>query len=119
MDVTNEKTIGTYQKGGTFWERITSKYSELIIIHNTHQAKQRGTMAIAYNMRTRKSIMDQLIGTIQSAVNVLAGICATLPPSSGELKNDKETNKYYDARIEDYKERVAHQGIEKAPKTFD
>ena len=119
MDITNDATIGTYQKGGKFWERITSKYSELITIHNTHRAKQRGSTAIAYSMRTRKSIMDQWTGTIQPAVNVFAGICATLPLSSGELKNDKEMNRYYNARIEDYKERVVQRGIRKAPKTFD
>ena len=118
MDITNDETIGAYQKGGTFLERITSKYSELIIIHNSHRAKQRGSTAIVYNMRTGKSIMDQWSGTIQPAVNIFAGICATLPPSSGELKNDKEMNRYYDARIEDYKERVAHRGIKKVPKTF-
>ena len=50
---------------------------------------------------------------------IFAGICATLPPPSGELKNDKEMSKYYNARIEDHKERFAYRGINKAHKTFD
>ena len=63
--------------------------------------------------------MDQWTGTIQPEVNVSVGICATFPPPSRELKNDKEMNEHYDARIGDYKERVAHRGTKKAPKTFD
>ena len=95
------------------------KYAEIITVHNNHRANQRGSTAIVYDSRTKKSLKSQWCGYLQPSIYIFARICANYHPVSGEIKNDKEMDKYYSARRADYNERVIHRELKKTPKIFD
>jgi hypothetical protein len=106
IKISGDPIAGIYQAHVQFWVRITSEYNKMCEIANNQSKEEQEEGAFKYIEWTLDSLKSRWMQKIVPAVNKFQGICETNPPTSGEVKDNAITDRYYWRMREMYAERA-------------
>ena len=115
MQHSEDALAGTDQKGSTFWKKVATSYNKLVA--KTNSINEALISYKPMEERSSKSLTSCWNKRLQKAVSKFAGIVATNPPSSGQVRDDKKMDLYYSSMRQIYYERSAE--VPGIPRKFD
>ena len=105
MRSSKDEILDTDKKAYILWSGVHEAYIYQIEQYNVHYARMHPDDFVKLPERTQKLLKNQWNSKVHTAITKFVGICATNPPTSGQLKEDKQMNLYWLSMKRVYAER--------------
>ena len=117
MKNSTDSIRGTDKKAEVLWKEVWKVYVIFVEKYNKLYSEKMPDDFARISDRTECSVKSQWNTKIQPCINKFAAICATYPPKSGQLEDDKLMDLYYREVKKTYEERAEKNKA--LPKTMD